>query len=99
MIVSSEYLMLEDYIKAGAVDCFPTKKLAQEYAISKGWVSYDVERIERRFERVWIVAQHRCGNKIIGTMRFDMYTVLTNKIDIRYGVEHRLTFECKKLLN
>lgn len=98
MIKSTEYNMLEQYIAGGVVEVFRTKKEVQAYATSKGWPQHDIVRVERRFEIVWVVAQHFVGREQVGTCLFDVYLVLTNKIDLSDGVEKYITVKVKKLV-
>jgi hypothetical protein len=100
MIISKEYNMLEDFIMNGNIKTFVTKKQAQEYAKSIGWKIYNVERIQRKYEMIWIVAQHFITPEVIGNCKFDVYnSPVGYKRDQSDNVMKMETVRFKKLIS
>jgi len=98
MIKSSDYTMMEFNIINNLIPTFRTKKDAQKFASSIGWQQYNVVRVERRFETVWIVAQTHIQPKVIAGINFETYTCPSGEYEFRNGTQQMIVFECKKML-
>lgn len=95
---SSEYLMLEDYLSAGLIKTHRTKKDAQAYAKAIGWAQYNVFKFERRFEDIWIVAQHPIQPTVIGGLEFDVYRCPTGIYELKNRSNQMVVLEVKKYI-
>ena len=98
MINSSEYMMLEKYISNRLVKTHATKKEAQKYATSINWPQYHVEKVKRRFETIWIVAQHHIQTDKIAGMEFDTYILPTGNYEFKNGTNQMIVLEVKKYI-
>jgi hypothetical protein len=98
IIKSNEYMMLEEYIQSGIIKTFRTKKEAQKYASFIGWYQYQVVKVERRFETIWIVAQSHIQNDIIAGMEFKKYNCPTGKYEFKNGSNQMIVLEVKKYI-
>lgn len=98
IIKSNEYMMLEEYISNGLIKTFATKMNAKKYASSIGWQQYNVVKVERRFENVWIVAHTHIQNDIIANMEFKTYRCPTGQYEYKNGSQQMIVLEVKKLV-
>jgi hypothetical protein len=97
-IKSGEYMMLDTYLNNGLIKTFYTKKEVQEYAKSIGWDHYHVVKIERRFEKVWIVGQNHIQKDNIVGLEFDTFRCPTGNYENKNGCQHMIVLEVKKLI-
>jgi len=97
MIISKEYEPLEQYITHKIIPTFRTKKDAQKAAALIGWQQYHIEQIERKFEKVWIVAQHFMYPEEVCGIMFDVYSLPIFIWENKNGTQQMKIVKIKKL--
>ena len=90
--------MLNEYLSNRLIQAFLTKKEAQAYATSIGWPRFNVVKVAKRFETVWIVAQGCHQSRFIAGMEFEFFLLPTGNYEVKNGSNQMIVLEVKKYI-
>ena len=96
IVKSSDYFTLDSLIGNKVIKAFPTKKDCQNYAKSINWIGYNVLKVSRRFETVWIVAQTSHQQVNIAGVYFEELRLPTGTYEYKNGSNQMVVVIVKK---